>query len=50
VVAWPLAVDGRKLRAGSVLLGAGGEVLAAATTVWITVPRRAVAAAGGAGS
>jgi hypothetical protein len=50
VVAWPLAVDGRKLRAGSALLGPGGEVLAAATTVWITVPRRAVVVAGGAGS
>jgi hypothetical protein len=50
VVAWPLAVDGRKLRAGSALLGPDGEVLAAARTVWITVPRRAAVAAGGAGS
>jgi hypothetical protein len=39
VVAWPLGRDGRKLPAGSALLGAGGEVLAAAATVWITVPR-----------
>jgi hypothetical protein len=49
VVAWPLAVDGRKLHAGSALLGPDGEVLAAARTVWITVARRAVVA-GGAGS
>jgi hypothetical protein len=48
VVAWPLAGDGRKLRAGSALLGPDGEVLAAARTVWITVPRRAVQAADGA--
>jgi hypothetical protein len=48
VVAWPLAGDGRKLGAGSALLSPDGEVLAAARTVWITVPRRAVAAAGGA--
>jgi hypothetical protein len=50
VVAWPLAGDGRKLHAGSVLLGPDGEVLAAATTVWIIVTRRAVAASAGAGS
>jgi hypothetical protein len=48
VVAWPLAHDGRKLGAGSALLGPDGEVLAAARTVWITVPRRAVVVAGGA--
>jgi hypothetical protein len=39
VVAWPGARDGRKLRAGSALLGPGGQVLAAARTVWLTVPR-----------
>lgn len=50
VVAWPLAGDGRKLRAGSALLGPDGGVLAAATTVWIIVARRAVAASAGAGS
>jgi hypothetical protein len=50
VVAWPLAGDGRKLRAGSALLGPDGEVLAAATTVWIIVAQRAVAASAGAGS
>ena len=44
VVAWPLAGDGRKLHAGSALLGPDGEVLAAARTVWITVARPAVAA------
>ena len=47
VLAWPLAVDGRKLGAGSALVGPDGAVLAAARTVWITVPRRAVVAAGG---
>ena len=30
---------GRKLTAGSALLGPGGEVLAVARTVWVTVPR-----------
>jgi hypothetical protein len=49
VVAWPLGVDGRKLHAGSAVLGPDGEVLATARTVWVTVARRAVAA-GGAGS
>jgi hypothetical protein len=49
VVAWPLAVDGRKLHAGSAVLGPDGEVLATARTVWVTVARRAVVA-GGAGS
>ncbi|WP_198543084.1 hypothetical protein [Pseudofrankia sp. BMG5.36] len=39
VIAWPLGRDGRKLMAGSALLGAGGEVLAAARAVWLTVPR-----------
>ena len=50
VVAWPLAGHGRKLGAGSVLLGPDGEVLAAARTVWITVARPAVAPPAGAGS
>jgi hypothetical protein len=48
VVAWPLAGDGRKLGAGSALLGPDGEVLAAARTVWITVARRTVMAGGAA--
>jgi hypothetical protein len=39
VVAWPGGHDGRKLLAGSALLGRGGEVLAAARAVWLTVPR-----------
>ena len=39
VIAWPSARDGRKLTAGSALLGPGGEVLAAARAVWLTVPR-----------
>lgn len=39
VTAWPGGNDGRKLVATSALLGPGGEVLAAASTVWITVPR-----------
>ena len=49
VVAWPGARDGRKLRAGSALVGPGGKVLAAASTVWLTVPRLVpVLSAGGA--
>jgi hypothetical protein len=39
VIAWPGGRDGRKLTAGSALLGPGGKVLAAARTVWLTVPR-----------
>jgi hypothetical protein len=39
VIAWPDGRDGRKLAAGSALLGPGGVVLAVARTVWITVPR-----------
>jgi hypothetical protein len=39
VIAWPIGRDGRKLTAGSALLGRGGQVLAVATTVWLTVPR-----------
>jgi hypothetical protein len=39
VIAWPAGHDGRKLLAGSALLGPGGKVLAAARAVWLTVPR-----------
>jgi hypothetical protein len=39
VVSWPTGRDGRKLLAASALLAPGGEVLAAARAVWITVPR-----------
>jgi hypothetical protein len=39
VIAWPGGRDGRKLLAGSALLGSGGKVLAAARAVWLTVPR-----------
>ena len=39
VIAWPGRRDGRKLLAGSALLGPGGEVLATARSVWLTVPR-----------
>jgi len=39
VIAWPGGRDGRKLLAGSALLGSGGQVLAAARAVWLTVPR-----------
>lgn len=38
VIAWPAGRDGRKLTAGSALLGPGGEVLAVARAVWIAVP------------
>jgi hypothetical protein len=44
VVAWPGGRDGRKLAATAALLGPAGEVLAAAATVWLTVPRSSVAA------
>jgi hypothetical protein len=44
VTAWPAGRDGRKLAAGSALLGPGGEVLAAARALWVTVPRPALAA------
>jgi hypothetical protein len=51
VIAWPERRDGRKLTAGSALIGPGGQVLAVAEAVWLTVPRpeqtRAVKAAGG---
>jgi hypothetical protein len=46
VVAWPGRRDGRKLEAGSALAGPGGEVLAAARTLWVTVPGQASAGAG----
>ena len=39
VIAWPAGRDGRKLTAGSALLGPGGDVLAVARTVWLTTPR-----------
>ena len=39
VIAWPGGRDGRKLLAGSALLGPGGKVLATARAVWLTVPR-----------
>jgi hypothetical protein len=45
VIAWPGERDGRKLTAGSALLGPGGQVLAAARTVWLTVPRPVLAPA-----
>jgi len=45
VMAWPGGRDGRKLLAGSALLGPGGQVLAAASVVWLTVPRPAPALA-----
>ena len=35
VVAWPLGEDGRKLYAGTALLGADGETLAVARQTWI---------------
>jgi len=45
LIAWPAGRDGRKLTAGSALLARDGTVLAAASTVWLTVPRPATAAA-----
>ena len=45
VIAWPEGRDGRKLTAGSALLEPGGKVLAAARTLWLTVPRPVAARA-----
>ena len=45
VIAWPQTHDGRKLTAGSALVGPDGEVLAVAATLWLTVPRPGQAAA-----
>ncbi len=39
VIAWPAGRDGRKLTAGSALIGPAGEVLATASAVWLAVPR-----------
>ena len=50
VVAWPGGRDGRKLAATAALLGPAGEVLAAAATVWLTVPRSSVGTDAEAGS
>ena len=38
MIAWPGGGDGRKLTAGSALVGPDGEVLAVAATLWLTVP------------
>ena len=35
VIAWRVAVDGRKRHAGSALFGADGELLASARALWI---------------
>jgi hypothetical protein len=40
-VAWLLGRDGRKLTAGSALLGPDGEVLAAARALWVVLARTA---------
>jgi hypothetical protein len=45
VIAWPRERNGRKLQAGSALLGTDGRVLATAGSVWLTVPRPVPAAA-----
>jgi hypothetical protein len=50
VIAWSAGRDGRKLAAGAALLGSGGDVLAAAQAVWITVPRPGTAPAAKAAS
>lgn len=39
LLAWLIGRDGRKLTAGSALLGQGDQVLAVARAVWLTVPR-----------
>ncbi|HVT68511.1 MAG TPA: hypothetical protein VHF26_12225, partial [Trebonia sp.] len=48
VIAWPEGGGGRKLTAGSALIGPGDEVLGVARAVWITVPRPAAETAGSA--
>lgn len=45
LLAWAAGRDGRKLYARSALLGPGDAVLAAAGSVWLTVPRQAVESA-----
>ena len=35
----PVGRQGRKLAAGTAVLGPGGQVLASASAVWLTVPR-----------
>ena len=50
VIAWLAGRDGRKLTAGSALLGPDGEVLAAASTLWLTVPRQVPVPAAGVSS
>lgn len=47
VLGWPLGVDGRKLHAGTALVGGDGQILAVSRQLWIE-PRRA-ADAGAAG-
>jgi hypothetical protein len=42
VIAWTAGRDGRKLYARAALLGPGDAVLAAADSVWLSVPRQAV--------
>jgi hypothetical protein len=37
VIAWPIASEGRKHQAGSAIFSAGGELLAAARTLWIEI-------------
>jgi hypothetical protein len=39
VMGWPLGIEGRKLHAGTALVGEDGEVLALARQLWIE-PRR----------
>jgi hypothetical protein len=39
VIAWPIGRDGRKLTAGSALLGSDDKVLAVARAVWLTIPK-----------
>jgi hypothetical protein len=41
VVAWPGGRDGRKLTAGSAILGPDGEIVAAARSLWIILKKTA---------
>lgn len=48
LIAWPEGGAGRRLTAGSALIGPGDEVLGAARAVWVTVPRPVERTAGAA--
>jgi hypothetical protein len=44
VIGWPLAIEGRRRRAGSAVFGADGRAVALAQATWIEVPKSAFGA------